>query len=355
MGGFFESIFDVFYLVLVISVGIKLLFIEDCGARLFGWMGIVLGTGDAFHLIPRIMAHMTAAGMQEFAGLLSWGKMVTSVTMTVFYLMYYLYYKRETGKISALIDGTVYALAAVRILLTILPQNGWGSGNESYAWAIGRNIPFFLMGVLLVVLSAGEKGIFRKYALLIALSFLFYIPVVLFADRYPVTGMLMMPKTAAYFLLVYFGYRSYQKKQEPEDMLTTAMAALLFGLTAGVMYREFTKVFRFEGKTALSLVHPHILLLGCVFGILLYFLWKEVSPEEYRKAGGSVLLWKAGLILTIAMMWIKGINQVVGGGASVAAPQAFSGAAGLGHLLLGIGLVRLMLSGIRANRKQSER
>jgi hypothetical protein len=47
--------------------------------------------------------------------------------------------------------------------------------------------------------------------LTIVLSFGFYIPVVLWADLYPVIGFLMMPKTCAYVWTVLIGYHSMQK------------------------------------------------------------------------------------------------------------------------------------------------
>ena len=53
-----ETLFDVVYLTTVITVGI--LMIRGCKGnaqfRLFGWMAVVLGAGDAFHLIPRAVA-----------------------------------------------------------------------------------------------------------------------------------------------------------------------------------------------------------------------------------------------------------------------------------------------------------
>lgn len=47
--------------------------------------------------------------------------------------------------------------------------------------------------------------------LTIALSFGFYIPVVLWSDLYPVVGILMIPKTCAYVWAVLTGYQSMKK------------------------------------------------------------------------------------------------------------------------------------------------
>ena len=52
---------------------------------------------------------------------------------------------------------------------------------------------------------------YRFMWLTIVLSFGFYIPVVLWADQYPVIGFLMMPKTCAYVWTVLIGYRSMKK------------------------------------------------------------------------------------------------------------------------------------------------
>ena len=57
----FETAFDVVYLVSVIIIGI-LMVKKSKGDKqylLFGLMAIVLGSGDAFHLVPRAIALCT--------------------------------------------------------------------------------------------------------------------------------------------------------------------------------------------------------------------------------------------------------------------------------------------------------
>ena len=53
---------------------------------------------------------------------------------------------------------------------------------------------------------------FRHLWLTIVLSFGFYIPVVLFASRIPLMGMLMIPKTCAYMWTVLIGYKAMRKE-----------------------------------------------------------------------------------------------------------------------------------------------
>ena len=56
-----ETVFDIFYLVTVLTVGIRMIRGSKAGTqfRLFGLMAVVLGAGDSFHLVPRALALCT--------------------------------------------------------------------------------------------------------------------------------------------------------------------------------------------------------------------------------------------------------------------------------------------------------
>lgn len=78
-----ETMFDAAYLIAVITIGIRMIR-ESKGVqqfRLFGWMAVVLGAGDAFHLVPRALALCTT-GLENYTVPLGLGKWITSVTMT---------------------------------------------------------------------------------------------------------------------------------------------------------------------------------------------------------------------------------------------------------------------------------
>ena len=55
MRAIIETVFDIFYLGTVLTVGIRMIrgSKENTQFRLFGLMAVVLGAGDAFHLVPR--------------------------------------------------------------------------------------------------------------------------------------------------------------------------------------------------------------------------------------------------------------------------------------------------------------
>ena len=208
-----ETLFDTVYLISVITIGIVM--IRRCKGerqfRLFGCMAVVLGAGDAFHLVPRALALCTT-GLEHYTAALGIGKLITSVTMTIFYvLLYYVWRLRYQVQGRKGLTAAVYGLAGLRILLCLLPQNQWLSAEAPLSWGIYRNIPFALLGLLVILLfyrSAKEQKdrAFRWMWLTIVLSFGFYIPVVLWADAVPMIGMLMIPKTCAYVWTVLIGY-----------------------------------------------------------------------------------------------------------------------------------------------------
>ena len=201
-----ETLFDAVYLISVITIGVFMIRGSkgERQFRLFGWMAVVLGAGDSFHLVPRAIALCTT-GLENYTVPLGLGKWITSVTMTIFYvLLYYVWRQRYQINGRHGLTAAVYGLAGVRIVLCMMPQNQWLSADSPLSWGIYRNIPFALLG-------HGDNA-FRWMWLTIVLSFGFYIPVVLWADIIPLIGMLMIPKTCAYVWTVLIGY--FTMKQE---------------------------------------------------------------------------------------------------------------------------------------------
>ena len=215
-----ESSFDIIYLLFAITAGIYILCRRrDRIGKITGFATLILGCGDAFHLVPRVLNYFIDADFTAWLGI---GKLVTSVTMTVFYVLMYrlwldAYKKPESKGLSA----AVYALSAVRVILCALPQNRWLTNDGPVIWGIIRNVPFIALGVIIVCLffkTRKEIGTFRFVWLLVTLSFLFYIPVAVAAPLLPILGMLMLPKTVCYMILIgvfikYSNQKQTEKKQ----------------------------------------------------------------------------------------------------------------------------------------------
>lgn len=119
MQAIFETLFDIVYLVTVITLGI-LMIRNSRGEKqylLYGVMAVTLGCGDAFHLVPRAIALCTT-GLENYTAALGIGKMVTSVTMTLFYvLLYYVWRARYQVSGQNGTTAAVWGLALARIAL----------------------------------------------------------------------------------------------------------------------------------------------------------------------------------------------------------------------------------------------
>ena len=149
-----ETLFDTVYLISVITIGIRMIVNsrEKKQYRLFGIMAVLLGAGDSFHLVPRAVALCTT-GLENYTAALGLGKLITSITMTLLYvILYYVWRLRYDIKGQDNMTLLVYLSAAVRIILCLLPQNKWLSADAPLSWGIYRNIPFALLGLLIIIL-----------------------------------------------------------------------------------------------------------------------------------------------------------------------------------------------------------
>jgi len=137
-----ETTFDICYLLIAIITGI-IIYAKSKNklGKMMGASTLILGIGDSFHLLPRMLDYFVDA------------------------------------------DFT----AAIRKMSII------------------RNIPFVIMGLMIIALyfnKRKEDAVFKNIWLYVLLSFLFYIPVVVGASSIKMLGMLMLPKTVCYILMI---------------------------------------------------------------------------------------------------------------------------------------------------------
>lgn len=130
--------------------------------------------------------------------------------------------------------------------------------------------------------------------------------------------------------------------------LTYAVAAM----AGGVFYREFTKWNGYTGVTALGKVHTHLFLLGMMVFLLVALFAAQTDVAKQKSFGIFMVLYNIGLPLTAVMMLVRGIPQVLGTTLPAGINAAISGFAGIGHALLGIGLMLLIVS-LKKSEKNS--
>jgi hypothetical protein len=179
----------------------------------FGFMlAVLLGIGDAFHLIPRIIVCFKGSMWKQdfFLGL---GSLISSITMTFFYnILIMLGDSLEYNELEYNygIEEAILYLTIIRFLILLLPMNKWYTKEGSRKWAVIRNVPFIIIGILTVigflnVISNAYTMPAAFYMIIIVtviLSFIFYLPVAINGKKNPKLGMLMIPKTICYMIML---------------------------------------------------------------------------------------------------------------------------------------------------------
>lgn len=142
-----------------------------------------------------------------------------------------------------------------------------------------------------------------------------------------------------------------------KKLIGTSFGYAVAALAGGVFYREFTKLSGFSGQTPLGVVHTRLFVLGMIFFLLLALLNHRLDLWENRRFRLGFPLYNAGLIIAVGSLVVRGVVQVVGLALSRAADASLSGVAGLGHILLGAGMVlffvaMLQQASVRSAAKQ---
>ncbi len=169
---------------------------------------LLLLIGDSFHLIPRIIENLKGR-MERQTFYLGLGNIISSITMTVFYNLLMkagdgMEYHYEAYNLW--VEQAILWLTVIRIALLLFPQNRWFSPEGNRKWAIIRNVPFVMIGLLTIVgyirvinnASNYAVTIYIQVIAAVALSFLTYLPVAICGKEKPKLGMLMIPKTVCY-------------------------------------------------------------------------------------------------------------------------------------------------------------
>lgn len=211
-----ETVFDICYLITALVIGVYILFkYRNSLGRLMGTGTLLLGFGDAFHLVPRVLRNFIE---YDFTAALGVGKLVTSITMTIFYiLMFYIYKNKYKVENTKKIECSIWILAIIRMILCMLPQNNWITNDGSIIMGIIRNIPFTIIGLVIIVIYYKKRVEYKEFKhvwLNVLLSFLFYLIVVLGTEAVPALGVFMIPKTVCYILIILAFAKMVKKSEE---------------------------------------------------------------------------------------------------------------------------------------------
>ncbi len=137
-----------------------------------------------------------------------------------------------------------------------------------------------------------------------------------------------------------------------KKLSNAAFIYTILALVAGVIYREYTKMLGFTGETNLSLLHTHLFTLGMIFFLIVLALEVTLNLSKQKYFNVFFIFYNVGLSLTAIMMAIRGFLQINGGQLSKALDASVAGISGIGHILLGVGLVLFFINLKRAINKK---
>ena len=173
---------------------------------------LFLALGDLGHVGFRMVA-LLRGGLESkvsFAGvavpLVGVGALATAVTVTVLYMLLLDAWRIRFKQPQQILYWWLMSLGVVRLLLFIPAQNQWDQVVPPLDWSLARNTPLALLGLTVagLMIRHGRRAMDSTVTwlgALILVSYAFYLPVILFVQRWPEVGVLMVPKTLAYLAM----------------------------------------------------------------------------------------------------------------------------------------------------------
>jgi hypothetical protein len=181
-------------------------------AKRLMWAFALLALGDTGHVGFRVIAY-ALGGLEAHPVLVGMGALSTAYTVTLFYMLMVDVWRLRYNKPLGVFGWILLAAGGVRLIVMLFPQNQWGQIVAPYDWSLLRNSLLVVQGLgvmLLILRDAFRTGDvpFKWIGIMIALSYAFYAPVILWSAQAPLLGMLMIPKTCAYVAIAIIAYRA---------------------------------------------------------------------------------------------------------------------------------------------------
>lgn len=113
----------------------------------------------------------------------------------------------------------------------------------------------------------------------------------------------------------------------------SSLAYMIFGLAAGLFYREFPRVINVVEKveeSQLSIVHTHAFALGMFVFLFVLAFAKLFDIHKHPQFNLFFITYHISLAVTTGTMLVHGIYVELGN----APHPGFSGIAGLGHITM---------------------
>jgi hypothetical protein len=174
---------------------------------------ILLALGDMFHVGFPVFISISG-WLEVYYSIANVGALLTAITITIFYMIFVdiwrVYFSKEKNWVYYLL----LTIGIIRLIIILIPQSRLENRTLPIEWNLIRNIPLLILGLTIAFLMYWDGNLkndthFKNISYSIFASFAFYLPVILFASRVPSLGMLMIPKSIAYLVMAWLGYRYF--------------------------------------------------------------------------------------------------------------------------------------------------
>ena len=118
-----------------------------------------------------------------------------------------------------------------------------------------------------------------------------------------------------------------------KKIINTSFVYAIIAMLCGIIYREGSRFLELTEPNTWSLTHTHFFVLGMFFFLIVLVLEKQFHITKDKK-----IIYNIGLLLTGIMLWMRGVADIVND-FYIKYDKMISGISGIGHLLLGIGIV----------------
>ena len=150
MSTIIEPTFEISYLLvgLLLSVLVLIKGRKQIPYIILASVGFTIIATDAMSIIPRYIG-FSFERLERIYAFIGVGKSVISILMSCIYLLVYVGYKYILKKkTNPFVDITIYVLAAVKVIVSLIPQYGLELNHNYYLWAFLSNLPLIFVGVL---------------------------------------------------------------------------------------------------------------------------------------------------------------------------------------------------------------
>lgn len=128
---------------------------------------------------------------------------------------------------------------------------------------------------------------------------------------------------------------------KPKTILKASMWYFIFAMIFGVFYREVTKFTNFTGKTTLSVVHAHGVVLGTILFLILFVLSVSKNFGQGSLFSKFFKTYNIALPFMLIMLIVRGATQVFNVVITSTQSAIISGLSGLAHIIMLIAFIML--------------